>query len=63
MASFVKIFWEILLEIDRFWADLMSLFNLFLTEIIICYFNNKALEKWANGKAFNFLTSDKFFAT
>ena len=36
---------QILLEIDRFWAHLMSVFNVFLTEIIICYFNNKAIEK------------------
>ena len=34
-----------------------------LTEIIICYFNNKALEKWANGKALNIMTSAQFFAT
>ena len=35
----------------------------FLTEIIICYYNNKALEKWAYGKAFNIMTSVQVFAT
>ena len=35
----------------------------FLTEIIICYFNNKALKEWANGKDFNIVTSAQFFAT
>ena len=34
---------------------------MFLTEIIICYFNNKTLKKWAYGK--NFMTSAQFFAT
>ena len=38
---------------------------MFLTEIIICYSNKKALKKWANGKAFtcNIITSAQFFAT
>ena len=31
--------------------------------MIICYFNNKALEKWANCKAFNIMTSAQSFAT
>ena len=35
----------------------------FLKEIIICYYNNKALEKWAYGKAFNIMTSVQVFAT
>ena len=43
---------QISLEINWFCTDLTSVFNVFLTEIIICYFNNKALEKWAYGKAF-----------
>ena len=42
---------QISIEIDRFCADLMFFF--FLPEIIICYFNNKALQNWASGKAFN----------
>ena len=43
---------QILLEIDWFCTDLMSVCDVFLTEIIVCYFNNKVLKKWANGKAF-----------
>ena len=34
----------ILLEINQFCTDLMSVFNVFLTEIIIGNFNNKALK-------------------
>ena len=34
---------------------------MFLTEITICYSNNKALKKWANGKVFNIMTSAQFF--
>ena len=29
-----------------------SIFNVFLTEVIICSFNNNTLQKWTNGKAF-----------
>jgi len=36
---------QISLEISQFCADLTSVFNVLLTEIIICYFNNKALEE------------------
>ena len=54
---------QILLEIDQFCTDLMSTFNVSLTEIIICYFKNKVQEKWANGKAFNIMTSAQCFAT
>ena len=57
LADFVEIFgtnftkkqisWEffrqISLEMDRFCTDLISMFKCFLTEIIICYFNDKAL--------------------
>ena len=50
-------------EIDRFWADQTSLFNVFLTEVIICSFNNNTLQKWTNGKAFNIMASAQFFAT
>ena len=35
---------QISLEIDQFCADQTSVFNVFLTEIIICSFNNKAPE-------------------
>ena len=44
---------QISLEIDQFCADQTSIFNVFLTEVIICSFNNKTLKKWTNGKAFN----------
>ena len=36
---------QISLEIDRFWADRTSIFNVFLTEVIICSFNNNTLQK------------------
>ena len=36
---------QISLEIDRFCADQTSLFNVFLTEVIICSFNNNTLQK------------------
>ena len=35
-----------------------ALFNVFLTGIIICSFNNSSLEKWANAKACLLYTSD-----
>ena len=35
----------------------------FLTEVIICSFNNNTLQKWTNGKAFNIMASAQFFAT
>ena len=54
---------QILLEIDRFCADQTSVFNVFLTEVIICSFNNNTLQKWTNGKAFNIMASAQFFAT
>ena len=34
---------QILLEIDQFCADQTSVFNVFLTEVIICSFNNNTL--------------------
>ena len=40
-----------------------ALFNVFLTGIIICSFNNSSLEKWANAKAVNIMVSTQFFAT
>ena len=43
--DFVVIFAQILLEIDRFCADQTSVFNVFLTEVIICSFNNNTLQK------------------
>ena len=36
---------QISLEIDRFCADQTSIFNVFLTEVIICSFNNNTLQK------------------
>ena len=54
---------QISLEIDRFCADQTSIFNVFLTEVIICSFNNNTLQKWTNGKAFNIMASAQFFAT
>ena len=54
---------QILLEIDRFCADQTSVFNVFLTEVIICSYNNNTLQKWTNGKAFNIMASAKFLAT
>ena len=35
---------QISLEIDRFCADQTSIFNVFLTEVIICSFNNNMLQ-------------------
>ena len=40
-----------------------QLFNVFLTEVIICSFNDNTLQKWTNGKAFNMMASAQFFAT
>ena len=54
---------QISLEIDQFCADQTSIFNVFVTEVIICPFNNKTLKKWTNGKAFNITASAQFFAT
>ena len=54
---------QISLEIDWFCADQTSVFNVFLTEVIICSFNNNMLQKWNNGKAFNIMASAQFFAT
>ena len=36
---------QISLEIDQFCADQTSIFDVFLTEVIICTFNNKTLQK------------------
>ena len=51
---------KILSDIDRFCADQTSVFNVFLTEVIICSFNNNTLQKWTNGKAFNIMASAQF---
>ena len=51
---------QISIEIDRFCADQTSVFNIFLTEVIICSFNNNTLQKWTNGKAFNIMASAQF---
>ena len=45
----------------RFCTDQTSVFNVFLTEVIICSFNNNTLQKWTNGKAFNIMASAQFF--
>ena len=50
-------------QIDWFCANQTSVFNVFLTEVIICSFNNNTLQKWTNGKAFNIMASSQFFAT
>ena len=50
-------------EIDRFCPDQTSVFYVFLTEVIICSFNNNTLQKWTSGKAFNIMASAQFFAT
>ena len=62
-ADFMLIFRENSLEIDRFWADQISILNVFLTEVIICSLNNNTLQKWINGKVFNIITSAQVFAT
>ena len=53
---------QILLEIDRCYADHTSVSNVFLTEVIICSFNN-TLKKWTDGKAFKIMVRAQFFAT
>ena len=53
---------QILLKIDWFCIDLIGVFIIFLTEIMICSFNNNMLEK-ANGKAFNITASAQLFTT
>ena len=45
MVDFVVISGQISLEIDRCFADQTGVFNVFLTEVIICSFNNNALQK------------------
>ena len=49
------------------WTTCLYLFDtkFFLTEIVICSFNNNALKKYANGKAFYIVVtvSVQFFAT
>ena len=56
-----RIFWLFLgqnsLKIDRFCTDQTSVFNVFLTEVIICSFNKNTLQKWTNGIAFNIMAS------
>ena len=52
-GRFCGYFWgKILLDVDRLCADQTSVFNVFLTEVIICSFNNNTLQKWTNGKAY-----------
>ena len=60
-GRFCGYFWgKILSDIDQFCADQTSVFNVFLTEVIICSFNNNTLQKWTNGKAFNIMASAQF---
>ena len=54
---------QISLEINWFSADQTSVFYVFLTEVIICSFNNNMLQKWTNGKTFNITASAQFFAS
>ena len=54
---------QISLEIYWICVDKTSVFNVFLTEVIICSFNNNTLQKWTNGKPFNIRASAQFFAT
>ena len=56
-------FWQISLKSINFASIWPALFNVFLTGIIICSFNNSSLEKWANAKAINIMVSAQFFAT
>ena len=56
-------FWQISLKSINFASIWPALFNVFLTGIIICSFNNSSLEKWANVKAINIMVSAQFFAT
>ena len=51
---------QISLGINRLCADQTSIFNVFLTEVIICSFNNNTLQKWTNGKAFKIMVSASF---
>ena len=58
------LFWrQISLEIDRFCADQTSIFNIFLTEVSICSFDNNTLQKWTNDKAFNITASAQSLTT
>ena len=56
-------FWQISLKSINFASIWPALVNVFLTGIIICSFNNSALEKWANVIAINIMVSAQFFAT
>ena len=55
--------WQISLKSINFASIWPALFNVFLTGVIICSFNNSSLEKWANAKAINIMVSAQFFAT
>ena len=60
-GRFCGYFWgKILLDVDRLCADQTSVFNVFLTEVIICSFNNNTLQKWTNGKACLHVSVTKF---
>ena len=45
---------------NRLCAEQTSIFNVFLTEVIICSFNNNTLQKWTNGKACLHVSVTKF---
>ena len=52
-GRFCGYFWgKIMSDVDRLCADQTSVFNVFLTKVIICSFNNNTLQKWTNGKAY-----------
>ena len=55
-------FWQISLKSINFASIWPALFNVFLTGIIMCSFNNSSLEKWANAKAINIMVIAQFFA-
>ena len=56
-------FRQISLKSINFASIWPALFNVFLTGIIICSFNNSSLGKWANAKAIDIMVSAQFFAT
>ena len=58
-----RILWLFLLEIDWFCPDQTGDFNVFLTEVIICSFNNNTPQKWTNSRALNIMASAQFLAT
>ena len=57
-------FWQISLKSTQFMSGYdQRCLTFFITGIIICSFNNNALEKCTNGKAFHIVASAQFFTT